>query len=155
MEPLQILQCNCRSLSANRESLEYLLTINNISIAILSETWLKPSSRFHLRNFRVYHADRLDGYGGAAILIHNRLPSSPLSSTLPTNVLNSIQLATAQVYMGNSKYVFGSLYLAPGSHLSEDTVASIITSLPQPMLLRGTVMQTLTCGDAVFKIHKA
>jgi len=72
---INILQWNVKSLSVRLPSLQYLLSNFKCSIALLSKTWLLPSKHLNIPHFKIYRSDRHDGYGGAAIVIHNSLKS--------------------------------------------------------------------------------
>jgi uncharacterized membrane protein len=74
-----ILQWNVRSLIARLPTLQYLLSYNKCSIALLSETWLLPTRLFNIPDFSFLRSDRQDGYGGAAVLVHNSLRSRFIS----------------------------------------------------------------------------
>uniref|UniRef100_A0A6M2DJW2 Putative rna-directed dna polymerase from mobile element jockey-like isoform x3 n=1 Tax=Xenopsylla cheopis TaxID=163159 RepID=A0A6M2DJW2_XENCH len=73
MEHLNIVQLNCRSLSANKDSLEFFLGENKISVAALSETWTKADSKFYFKGYNLFRTDREDGFGGSAILVSKTL----------------------------------------------------------------------------------
>jgi len=77
INPFNILQWNVRSLIDRLPTLHYVLSNNKCSIALLSETWLSPCRSINIPNYASYRSDRQDGYGGAAILIHNSLRSRP------------------------------------------------------------------------------
>lgn len=134
---LWVLQWNCRSISVNRESLEFLVTSNNIPIILLSETWLRPSSYFTLKNYAVYCSDRGDGYGGSAILVHNSIPSSQFIPPLPDIFQDAFQLAAAKVHIGSSVLHFSSVYLAPSFNLNELDASTILSSLMHPLIIGG------------------
>lgn len=67
---INIIQWNCQSIRPKSMSLESLLTQEKVHIAVLSETWLEPDSYFHINGYNTFRLDRLDGYGGVAILTH-------------------------------------------------------------------------------------
>lgn len=87
INPINILQWNVRSLTARLPTLHYALSSNKCYIALLSETWLLPTRSINIPNYASYRSDRQDGYGGAAILIHNSLRSR--SVTIFEAILNS------------------------------------------------------------------
>lgn len=103
--PTNILQWNVRSLVASFPSLQYLLFTEKCSIALLSETWLLPTRSFTIPNFSSYRSDRYDGYGGAAIIIHNSLKSRSIfiDRAIRNNFSNfKIDIVGAKVNLPNS-----------------------------------------------------
>lgn len=72
------MQLNIRSLSNKRDILEHYLEVNKIDIAILCETWLKDQL-IKFRNYKIITRNRLDGYGGVAILVANEIKYSELT----------------------------------------------------------------------------
>ena len=104
-DPINILQWNVRSLMARLPSLQYVLSCNKCSIALLSETWLLPARSINISNYVSYRSDRQDGYGGSAIIIHNSLRSRPISivETIRNSFLNfKIDIVGAEVFLPNS-----------------------------------------------------
>lgn len=45
-------------------------------VAALSETWLEPKSDFKISWYDLYRMDRVDSYGGVAIITHKSTNSS-------------------------------------------------------------------------------
>lgn len=70
MDLINILQWNVRSLPARSSSIQNLLSDSKCSIALLSETWLLSTRKFHIPHFNLFRSDRPDGYGGSAIATH-------------------------------------------------------------------------------------
>lgn len=58
---MNMLQWNCRSAVANKVNLEYLLYQNQISIALLSETWFKSKYYYNFKGYKCFRPDRADG----------------------------------------------------------------------------------------------
>lgn len=72
-----ILQWNDRSLSARLPSLQYLLSDSKCSITLFSKTWFLLSQSIYILNYAIYRYNRLDAYGGVAIVIYNSIKSIP------------------------------------------------------------------------------
>lgn len=67
MEQLHIIHLNCRSFSW-KESLEFFLSKNKVSVAALSETWCKSYSKVNFKGCNLFRADRKDGFNGNALI---------------------------------------------------------------------------------------
>lgn len=74
-----IIQWNVKSLTARLPILQYILSHNKCSIALISEIWLLPARSINIPNYVSFRADHQDGYGDATIIIHNSLRSRPIS----------------------------------------------------------------------------
>ena len=68
---LNCMQWNSRSLLPKKSELQHILFSHHITIAIISETWLKPSTSVNFYQYNMLRHDRTDGWGGAALLIRN------------------------------------------------------------------------------------
>lgn len=64
---LKIIQLNIKSIRSSKQMLEHYLHVNNIDIAILSETWLKKDEQFYIQNYNIQSSSRHNVYGGVAI----------------------------------------------------------------------------------------
>lgn len=116
---LRLLQWNCRSLNANKESLDDLISKFFPDIILLTETWLKPNQNFYLKNFKIIRCDRPDGYGGSAILIHKNIPFSLINSpelTADNNV--SISISAAKILLPSFQFSIYSVYIPPSANIS-------------------------------------
>jgi hypothetical protein len=71
-----ILQWNSRSLLPKITEFKNMLSLHNISITAISETWLLPD--FHMNLSHILRDDCADGRGGTALFIHNSLPFTPI-----------------------------------------------------------------------------
>ena len=83
-----MLQINIRSIKSNKHILEQYMHINNIHIAIMTETWTKPSDRIIFNNYELITMDRPDGYGGVGFLINNKLSWKKIN---PINTFNRLE----------------------------------------------------------------
>lgn len=72
-EKFTILQWNAQSLRPKLISLDAMLTCEKIHVAIISETWLDPECNLNVSQYKVFRKDRIDCYGGVAILTHKSL----------------------------------------------------------------------------------
>lgn len=69
---IKLLQLNTRSISNKKDLVEFILERDRIDIAILCETWLKDDF-LKFKNFEIIKQNRIDGYGGVAILVRKLL----------------------------------------------------------------------------------
>ena len=88
---IKILNWNARSLKANENELFNFLTVNNVHIAIITETFLKPNIKLKYDpNYVVHRYDRIQGSGGGvAIVIHRRIKHRALPH-LETKVIETL-----------------------------------------------------------------
>lgn len=106
---LNILNWNARSLNGEEDELFNFLTVNNVHIAVITETYLKPGSKLKRDpNFFVYRNDRLDGAcGGVAIIIHRRIKHQ-LFTSFETKVFETLGVSVETQF---GKYTFIAAYL--------------------------------------------
>lgn len=76
---INIAQWNSQSLMPKKPELELLLCQEKIGICLLSETWLDCDTNLRLSNFNVFRKDRVDSYGGVAILVHKSIKTQMYS----------------------------------------------------------------------------
>lgn len=88
---LNILNWNARSIKGKEDELFNFLRKQNIQLAAITETFLKPGISIKRDpNYLVYRNDRIDGAaGGVAIIIHKRIKHKLLSS-FNTKVIESL-----------------------------------------------------------------
>lgn len=124
---INLLQWNCRSIRAARESLQHIIYQENIHIALISETWLLPNEPFYMSGFQIYRHDRTDGYGGSLILIKNCIPSSHLHIN-PRPLLSSPNstVATAQIHLKDKTYKICSVYIPPNTDLHPQHISDLL-----------------------------
>ena len=70
---LNILQWNCRSLVPKLKIFESLLIQEKIHIAAICETWLNSDNNLNIKNYNVFRQDRINSFGGVAILSHKSI----------------------------------------------------------------------------------
>lgn len=133
---ISILQVNICSISSSRNYLEAYLKINNIDVAILSETWLKRNRTFRISGYSIVRADREDGYGGSCILIKNKLYFSELK--ISDNFNNhSTQISGISLNIRNIELQILSIYCSPKHKISSNFWVSLMRSVKQPVLICG------------------
>jgi hypothetical protein len=135
MDELNIIQWNARSLKANKLSFENALLHHKISIACISETWLKPYENFKINGYNILRDDRNDGYGGTSIIIKNNIPFSQVN--IIHDLQDTLQLTAIEIEINYRKITIVSLYGIPKHKLPCDTWLNIIQQIKTPYLITG------------------
>lgn len=107
---LKIIQINIRSLTANRNSLEFLLEKEKIDIVMLTETWLKKGQSFNISGYNLIAINRQDGYGGVAILAKKNIFTEMINIQINLEPIEAILVKTK---LKNTFYYFCSIYIPP------------------------------------------
>lgn len=126
----KILQWNSRSLFSNKSELIQLLNVHDISVAAISETWLKPSYLFKIPGYHCLRHDRLDGKGGTALIIHD---SIPFKQIFFHTLSNNFQIVAAVV----SDITILSIYIPPSTIFVENEWSSFISQIRPPYMILG------------------
>lgn len=108
---ISILQLNIRSLLSNRNYLETFLRLNNIGLALLSETWLKESQLVSFSNYTIIRAEKGDGYGSSAFLIKKQINFKPIQFQ-PRYNNSKIQTCGVTIKIQNAEISIVSIYCA-------------------------------------------
>lgn len=124
-----ILQWNIKSIRHKKSDLIYLINKFNPILVAISETWLKPQSRFHIKDYVCLRHDRPDGWDGVALLIKKNFNYNILS--LP--VYDGIYAVAIQ----GSKFSVMSIYIPHPSVLVINNLKLLIKLLPAPMIIVG------------------
>ena len=96
---LRILQWNCHSILPRKGLLERVS--NNYDLILLCDSWLRPDSKFTLRNFNLLRIDRADCQsGGLLMAIRNDIPFKPIHSIYCLNDILDIQAITIPTDLG-------------------------------------------------------
>lgn len=136
MDYLNIIQWNAQSLSSNKHAFTYFLYNNDIHIALISETWLKPEKQFNIKGYKIERLDIGSNHNGVAILIKNNLNYIRLN-TLHDDSLQNIAI---RLQFNNEEISIVSFY-SPTSAASQNFtythINNLIDSLPKPLLLAG------------------
>lgn len=111
LDKLKIANWNATSVVNKKEELEDFLLSNNIDVALISETWLKPDLKFKLKKFHCYRSDRITHGGGVAIIIKKGIPHEPAK---PETSLN-LEIIVYKIKTSPPFYI-GAAYNPPQSH---------------------------------------
>ena len=129
------MQWNARSAVSNKHSLENFLLLNDIDIALISETWYKPNVNIQFSGFHVIRKDRIDGKAGVAILIRKKLPFKEIN--LINNFNEDICVCGAKVLIDNKYVSFLSIYRPPNLVTSSNDWAHIFNQTSSPCVIGG------------------
>ncbi|XP_072400980.1 uncharacterized protein [Diabrotica undecimpunctata] len=105
---LKIIQWNARSLKANKNYFYQILMEEKFDIAIISETWYKPTDNIKFNNFNVIAVNRDKGYGGVAIFISHKIIYEVIQFN--HNFNPKIEVFGINIILGNQKLAIVSLY---------------------------------------------
>jgi len=136
-----ILQWNTRSLSARLQDISSILHSYNISVAIISESWLRPGSRVNIPGFHLIRANRPDGYGGACIAVHESIIFRVL--TLDPNIVfslqqNNIDLVDIEIFINTvNKMDVWSCYIPSNSNVLLRMLSNIFDNLTSNCIFGG------------------
>ena len=109
-KPLNILQWNSRGISNKQSSLEKMS--NNYHIILLNVTWLKPHSKFYLRNFNIIRKDRPSRPGGGLLTaIRNDIPFKQVE--LGTNIDHKLELLAIAISTEFGQILIVNIYENP------------------------------------------
>nr|CAH7716559.1 unnamed protein product [Callosobruchus chinensis] len=132
---LKIIQWNARSLRSNRLSMQQLFGEQEFDIALVSETWLKPTQSFKYKNFNIIRKDRGDGYGGVAILLSSRIQYDIISLT--DNFNQGIEVCAIDITIADKKISVLSLYKPPNVKATVQDYSNIFSQLRYDCIIGG------------------
>lgn len=137
---IKLIQWNGQSVKAHKPFLEMYLGTHSPQIAILAETWLKATHSFNFKNYYSVRSDRIDGYGGSAILISKNLNFQIINTDNLSN--NYVQVCGVKINIGNFNLDVISVYVKPTYTLRNSFWQTLLSKLSSKYLI---------CGD--FNAH--
>lgn len=139
---MKIIKINLTSIRNKKPQLSQYLKENNIDIAILAETFLKPEQVFHIHNYNILRKDRITStYGGVAILMRKSINFKPLS----INATNAnIEIVACEFNSNIGNIVIISIYIPPSTSFNSRDLNNIIQQIPANS-------NFMLCGD--FNAH--
>lgn len=105
------MQWNARSAVSNKNSLVNFLNTNKVDIALISETWFKPTTIIKFSGFNIIRSDNLNGKNGVAILIRKNFSFKEIKFTRNFNA--DIGVCGAEILINQSYISFLSIYRPP------------------------------------------
>lgn len=128
---LTIATWNARNIKSQKDEVIQFLQEHSIDILLVQETFLKPSDRFKLPNFRVHRLDRLNGPGGGlAILTKKNLQLS----LFPTPQTTQLEAIRGQIQIGQQQYIIASIHKPPNSNLTHEDMDIIFDNDTIPII---------------------
>lgn len=124
------IQWNCRSIRHKKHEICFLINKYKPSILAISETWLRPGSRFRVPGYSCLRDDSDNGWDGCALLVKN--PLSYSSIPLPQHSLG-LNIVAARAL----DFTFVSLYIPHPNSSYILEVDSILSSLSGPLVVMG------------------
>lgn len=131
----KILQWNANGVSQHKLELEKFLKLNDIDIALISETHLTTNNNFKIYGYKTYDTKRPDNKprGGSAILVKNRIKHHQLAPISKTN----LQATSIAITEGNSTLNISSIYCPPNKSITEEEFSHYFATLGTRFLAAG------------------
>lgn len=131
----KIVTWNANGLLQHRDEFENFLIINNIDVALISETHLRPNQTIRLRGYTVYSTphpgDR--ARGGAAVIVKTSISQHMLQPWSTTGV----QTARVQLNFHSRKITMTAIYCSPNHSVDRSTFHSILTAAGPSSIVGG------------------
>ncbi|XP_026475710.1 uncharacterized protein LOC113380860 [Ctenocephalides felis] len=121
------------SMLANKSSIEHYMWSHKIHVAGLSETWLKEGHKYFVKGYRIFREDRVDGYGGTAILVKDNILCEKINHPFQCHL---IQMCAVILKLENPVCII-SIYCAPNSKEYFKNIKDLIETISMPILIIG------------------
>ena len=135
-----LLLWNCRSILSNIEEFKKLIEENNPDVICLTETWLFVTSKFKLKNYKIYRNDRfgvncIRRGGGVAVLIKETL-NSRLYNNFPIYNDGLLENITVEVKLNKIWCKITTIY-NPCRNIEENEFNHYFNNLGQNSIFAG------------------
>lgn len=137
---INFLQWNSQGIVSKSSDLKNLLSYNNISIALLSETFLESKHTFIVHNYHVERCDRLPNQsdrntrGGTAILVRSDLTYERIN----VNSHPKCEVVCVKLHLAQNKILYiASVYAKPKHRIKRDEWFDIIANFNDGSLIIG------------------
>lgn len=120
---------------SNRLELQNLLYEQDIHIALISETWLKPNIQFSIRGYTIIRNDCGNDHNGVAIFVRNGI----YFQKLETFSDNSLQNVAIKIKYKQKDISIVSFY-SPGNsvpNFDKSKFNRLLHSIPKPLIIAG------------------
>lgn len=128
-----IFQWNAQSAAAKRAELDGMLSTYSVHVAFISETWYKAEDYTKFKYFNILRHDRLDGYGGVAIIIDKSIAFTTIY--FPAEISNKINICI--VYLTHCQFSIVSIYRTHNNRLYVEEYESIFNVLGHLYIVTG------------------
>lgn len=123
-----------RSINNKLDVLCRLLEINNIDIAIISETHLPEDKKISIKNYKIVRKDRDKNGGGVLIAVHKNFKIKKINLTQS----NKIESVGVRIFHKNKKVIdIISVYSSPSTKFSSQDFDFIFQSIESPYIIGG------------------
>lgn len=131
---LNVLQWNAQSIRPKQLEFEALLNQEKIHVAVISETWLETDSFFKISGYNIFRSDRIDGYGGVAIVTHKSIKAQQCEVQLNNS---RIEIMRIKVLNCNHLENIISLYCPPAVVTTQRDWDQIFSLVRQKTIIAG------------------
>jgi len=134
---MSFIQWNIRSLQANREELNIMLSSHNPIVFSLQETFIGNGDNCVFRNYNFYHKAGTTGttnrtfHGGVGMLVNSSFPHCRV------NLQTDLQAVATRVTCGNRTITICSLYIPPSNLVTAEQLEDLVNQLPPPLMVLG------------------
>lgn len=154
---IKILQWNAQGVKSKSNDLLNLLSVNNVGIALISETFLEDKHSFNIYNFHIERCDRYPNQternirGGSALLIRNHLGYERIN--IPGNL--SCEVVCIKLYLTQYNFLYIiSVYAKPKHKISRTEWHNMFSILDDgPLLVGGDFNSHHWSWDRTFTNH--
>lgn len=129
------MQWNARSAVANKHSLNMFLSVHNVDIALISETWFKPGVNVSFNGYHIIRKDRFDGKAGVAILIKAKIPYKEIN--IVSNFDSEICACAAKVFVNTRQITLTSVYRPPNVFTETAGWENLFAQFSCPLIIGG------------------
>ena len=132
---LRCLSWNADGLKKQLNEFIKFLDTNNIDVAMVNETHLKPQDHIKINRYQVYRLDRLNmAKGGLLLLIKKNL----ISTSVKIPELQTMEALACTIFLHNTKLTLVAVYKQPNKLLYENDF-NLLVNLDNKILLAGDI----------------
>lgn len=136
---LKIIFWNAQGASSKQQELRAFLTENNVDVALLSETFLKPSHTYNIPNYSTFRTDRLQKHGGGTAILIKKDINHDILDIHTTNM----ETTSLRVHTNKGPITLHAAYSPPNSNIEETDLDTAFC----------TQQATILAGDLNAKHH--
>lgn len=118
--PTVVATWNANGIRQRLEELSTFLEEKDVSILLMTETFLKPTVKLALRGFQVFRKDQEGKGGGVAVFVRNNIPARQV------DLEGEMEAVAVEVELSGSIQRFISAYLPPSKNLHEEDFRYLI-----------------------------
>lgn len=142
---LKILQWNCRSIIPKIDRLKALISVYNLDIICLNETWLIETKYFRIPSFNMVRKDRNNSFGGVLVGVREGIEFKYLNFSIHTQ----IEYLVVSITQNNFNFNIVCLYIPPNISFSVADIRNILDNVPSPFLFWVILMLIILLGEVI------